>query len=54
MKWKTIKMEETRKQPSKSQVIGSFIGMGMVVSVLKLDSWGHTATPGLAGAHASC
>ena len=26
----TIKMEETRKQPSKSEVIGSFIGMGMV------------------------
>ena len=23
-------MEETRKQPSKSKVIGSFIGMGMV------------------------
>ena len=26
----TIKMEDTRKQPSKSEVIGSFIGMGMV------------------------
>ena len=26
----TIKMEETRKQPSKPEVIGSFIGMGMV------------------------
>ena len=26
----TIKMEEMRKQPSKSEVIGSFIGMGMV------------------------
>ena len=26
----TIKMEETRKQSSKSEVIGSFIGMGMV------------------------
>ena len=25
---KTIKMEETRKQPSKSEVIGSVIGMG--------------------------
>ena len=25
----TIKMEDTRKQPSKSEVIGSFIGMGM-------------------------
>ena len=34
MKWETIKMEEMRKQPSKqpskSEVIGSFIGMGMV------------------------
>ena len=26
----TMKMEEMRKQPSKSEVIGSFIGMGMV------------------------
>ena len=26
----TIKMEQMRKQPSKSEVIGSFIGMGMV------------------------
>ena len=26
----TIKMEEMRKQPSKCEVIGSFIGMGMV------------------------
>ena len=26
----TIKMEETIKHPSKSEVIGSFIGMGMV------------------------
>ena len=26
----TIKMEETRKQLSKSEVIGSFVGMGMV------------------------
>ena len=26
----TIKMGETRKQLSKSEVIGSFIGMGMV------------------------
>ena len=26
----TIKMKEMRKQPSKSEVIGSFIGMGMV------------------------
>ena len=25
----TIKMEEKRKQPSKSEVIGSFIGMGI-------------------------
>ena len=30
VKWETIKMEETRKQPSKSEVIGSFIGMDMV------------------------
>ena len=30
MKQETIKMEETRKQPSKSEVIGSFIGMSMV------------------------
>ena len=34
----TTKMEEMRKQPSKSEVIGSFIGMGMVGSVLELDS----------------
>ena len=34
----TIKMEETRKQPSKSEVIGSFIGMVWWVSVLELDS----------------
>ena len=26
----TIKIEEMRKQPSKSEVTGSFIGMGMV------------------------
>ena len=26
----TIKMEKTIKHPSKSEVIGSFIGMGMV------------------------
>ena len=26
----TIKMEKTRKQPSKSEVIGTFMGMGMV------------------------
>ena len=30
MEQETIKMEETRKQPSKSEVIGSFVGMGMV------------------------
>ena len=30
VKWETIKMEETRKQPRKSEVIGSFIGVGMV------------------------
>ena len=42
MEQKTIKMEETRKQPSKSEVIGSFIGMGMVVFLF----WNWT--------HASC
>ena len=30
MEQETIKMEKTRKQPSKSEVIGTFIGMGMV------------------------
>ena len=30
VEWETIKMEEMRKQPSKSEVIGSFIGTGMV------------------------
>ena len=30
MERETIKMEEMRKQPSKSEVIGSFIGMGIV------------------------
>ena len=30
MERETIKMEETRKQLSKSEVIGPFIGMGMV------------------------
>ena len=30
MEQETIKMEETRKQLSKSEVIGSFIGIGMV------------------------
>ena len=30
MERETIKMEEMRKQLSKSEVIGSFIGMGMV------------------------
>ena len=30
MEQETIKMEEMRKQPSKSEVIGSFTGMGMV------------------------
>ena len=30
VKWETIKIEEMRKQPSKSEVIGSSIGMGMV------------------------
>ena len=30
MEWETIKMEKTREQPSGPEVIGSFIGMGMV------------------------
>ena len=30
VEWETAKMEEMRKQPSKSEVIGSFIGMGIV------------------------
>ena len=30
MKRETMKIEETSKQQSKSEVIGSFIGMGMV------------------------
>ena len=30
LKWETTKMEKTREQPSKSEVIGSFIGVGMV------------------------
>ena len=30
VKQETIKMEEMRKHSSKSKVIGSFIGMGMV------------------------
>ena len=30
MEQETIKMEEMREQQSKSEVIGSFIGMGMV------------------------
>ena len=30
MERETTKSEETRKRPSKSEVIGSFIGMGMV------------------------
>ena len=30
VEWETIKMEETRKQLNKSEVIRSFIGMGMV------------------------
>ena len=34
----TIKMEGTRKQLIKSEVIGSFIGMGMVGFCLELDS----------------
>ena len=30
MEQETIKMEKTKEQPSKSEVIGSCIGMGMV------------------------
>ena len=30
MKWETTKMEKTREHSSKSEVIGYFIGMGMV------------------------
>ena len=30
VEWETIKMEATRKQLIKSEVIGSFIGMSMV------------------------
>ena len=30
MEQETIKMEETRKQPSKSEVIGSFITVGVL------------------------
>ena len=38
VEWETTKMEKTIKHPSKSEVIGSFVGMGMVVSILELDS----------------
>ena len=38
MKRETIKMEETRKQPSKSEVIGSFIVMGMRLSADNIDA----------------
>ena len=30
MEWETTKLEKTREHLSKSEVIGSFIGMGMV------------------------
>ena len=30
VKWETTKMEKTREHSSKSEVIGYFIGMGMV------------------------
>ena len=42
VKQETIKMEETKKQLSKSEVIGSLIGIGMVRFLL----WNWT--------HASC
>ena len=38
VEWETTKMEKKREHPSKSEVIGSFIGMGMVGSCLELDS----------------
>ena len=38
----TIKMEETRKQPSKSEVIGSFIGISMVGFDL-FCNWTHAS-----------
>ena len=38
MERETIKMEETREHPNKSEVIGSFIGMGIVGFCLELDS----------------
>ena len=30
VEWETIKMEKTREHQSRPEVIGSFIGMGMV------------------------
>ena len=33
MEWETIKMEKTREQLSKSEVIGSFIGMGFCFGI---------------------
>ena len=30
VEWETMKMEKMREQPSRPEVIGSFIGMGMV------------------------
>ena len=30
VEWETTKMEKTREHPSKSEVIGSFKGMGIV------------------------
>ena len=38
MEQETIKMEEMRKQLSKPEVIGSFIGMGMVGFCFGIDS----------------
>ena len=49
MEQETIKMEETRKQPSKSEVIGSFIGMGMVgfCSIINMYSMGACSALGI-------
>ena len=41
MEQETIKMEEMRKQPSKSEVIGSFIDMGMVG--FRFWNWTHAS-----------
>ena len=45
VKQETIKIEETRKQPSKSEVIGSFIGMGMVGFCFGIGLMGSLCDP---------